>query len=172
MSKLEWFLVKVKKSFSAIHSVQLQRGIWLLQRHFLNTEWSEKPQSHVAREWKSRAMPSNNHMTCFESKVAHQRICFHWSFKNNVKVKVMIHLVWLCRLCKTICSILSHLDICSKGADLFILSTITQYLLGFSKTDHEIRSKLTHSIQVSTQNCYGEEINNHSGLGSEKLEAF
>lgn len=38
-------------------------------------------------------MPSNNHITCSESKVAHQRISIHLSFKNNVKVKVMLHFV-------------------------------------------------------------------------------
>ncbi len=42
-------------------------------------------------------------------------------------------------------------------------SSVTQYLMCFSDTNLEISS---------TQNYYVEEFNNHSGLGSEKWEAF
>lgn len=89
MSKLEWLLAKVKKTFPAISSVRQRRGTWLLQRRLPNTERGANstppPESCWERmkKWGRRLQT----ITCSKSKVAHQRI--HRSFGNNVKVKVI-----------------------------------------------------------------------------------
>lgn len=53
----------------------------------------ETPRVMLGENEEVGLMPSNNHIGCARSKVAHQRVGFHQSFKDNVKLKVMIHLV-------------------------------------------------------------------------------
>lgn len=139
MSKLEWFLVKVKKTFSAISSVQ--QGF----DYFKDTCWTQSevktPRVMLGENEKIGPMPSNNHITCSESKVAHQTIGFLRSSKNNVKFKVIIHRIRLSRF-KTICNILCYLDICKKAAALFVFYINTVFDV-FSGPNLEISSEST-----------------------------
>lgn len=86
----------------------------------------KNPRVMLGENEKVGLMLSNSHVICSKSRLAHHRIAFLRSFAANVKVKVMIHFVWLSRF-KTVCSSLSYLDICKKGEALFIFSNSTVF---------------------------------------------
>lgn len=85
--------------------------------------------------------PSNNHITCSESKVAHQRISFHQSFGNNVKVKVMEHLCMIIPVFRPYEAFSAALISAGKKVQRCLYATVASHLMCFPNTDPGISSE-------------------------------